>query len=97
MRQLLDGLLQLRVALPDNLIQLHSPHSRFLKLREWAACFDGFMLARVAYQKNAVIRMEPFNELVHLASGGERRFVEHIQSLLAGVRLLSSGKMTLKR
>src|ERR1700679_3616320 len=47
--QLLDSLLQLRVALPHNLIQLHRAHSRFLKLRKGAACFDGLMLARVAY------------------------------------------------
>ena len=57
-RQLLDGLLQLRVALPHDLIQLRRAHSRFLKLREGAACFDGLMLARVAYQQHAVIRME---------------------------------------
>jgi hypothetical protein len=29
----------------------------FLKLREGAACFDGLMLVRVAYQENAVIGM----------------------------------------
>ena len=59
-RQLLDGLLQLRVALPHDLFEPHRAHSRFLKLRERTARFDGLMLARVAYQQNAVIRMEPF-------------------------------------
>jgi hypothetical protein len=66
-RQLLDGFLQLWVALPHNLFQLYSPHSRFLKLREGAACLDGFMLARITYQQDAVIRMESGHELVHLA------------------------------
>ena len=47
--QLLNGLLQLRVALPHNLVQLHRAHSRFLKLREGTACLNCFMLARVAY------------------------------------------------
>jgi hypothetical protein len=54
-RQLLDGSFQLRVALAHDLLQPRRPHSRFLKLRKGAACFDGFMLARIAYQKNAVI------------------------------------------
>jgi len=65
--QLLDGLLQLRVALPHDLFQLHRAHSRFLKLRERATRFDGLVLARVTYQKDAVIRMESGHKLVHLA------------------------------
>jgi hypothetical protein len=55
------------------------------------------MLARIAYQKYAIIGMEPFYKLVHLARRGQRRFIEYIQSLLSGVRLLASGKVTLKR
>ena len=57
-RQLLDCLLQLRVALPDNLVQLRRPHTRFLKLRERPARFDSLMLPRIAYQQNAVIWVE---------------------------------------
>src|ERR1039457_7436095 len=48
-RKLLDGLLQLRIALPDNLLQLHCVPARVLELGKDAARLDGFMLAGVAY------------------------------------------------
>jgi hypothetical protein len=66
-RQLFDGSFQLRVALTHDLIELRRAHPSILKLREGTACFDGFMLARVAYQENAVIGMETGHELMHLA------------------------------
>jgi hypothetical protein len=96
-RQLLDCLLQLRIALPDNLVQLGCPHTGFLKLREGPARFDSLVLPYVADQKNAVTGSKPLDEFVHLAGGGERRFVEYIQPLLAGIGSLSLGKMMLKR
>lgn len=96
-RQLLDCLLQLGVALPDDLIQLGCPHTGFLKLCERAARFYSLVLSRVADQENAVIGSKPLYEFVHLASGGERRFVEYIQPLLAGIGPLPPGKTMLKR
>src|ERR1035441_4770504 len=36
-RKLLDGLFQIRIALPDNLLQLHRLHARVLELSEDAA------------------------------------------------------------
>ena len=53
--------------LTHDLIELRRAHPRFLKLRERATRLDGLVLARVAYQKDAVIRMESGYELVHLA------------------------------
>jgi hypothetical protein len=47
-RQLLDRYLQLRIALPDYLVQFRCPHTRFLKLRERPACFDRLMLPSIA-------------------------------------------------
>jgi len=44
-RKLLDGLFQFRIALPDNLLQLHRLHARVLELGKDAARLDGFMLA----------------------------------------------------
>src|ERR1035441_2809634 len=41
--------------------------------------------------------MKPFDELVHLARRGKRRLVEHIESFLACVWLLSPRKMALQR
>src|ERR1019366_6213215 len=96
-RQLLDGLLQFRVLLPHDLFEPHRSHSSFLKLRERTARFDRFMLPRVAHLQNPISRMKPFDELVHLARRGKRRLVEHIQSFLACVRLLSPRKMALQR
>jgi hypothetical protein len=77
-RKLLDYHLQLRIALPDDLVQFRCPHTRFLKLRKWATRFDSLMLSRIADQENAVVGSKPIYELVHLPGGGERRLVEHI-------------------
>jgi hypothetical protein len=68
-RQLLDRLLQLRVALPDDLVQFRCPHTGFLKLRERPARFDSLMLPRIADQKNAIIGSKPLDEFMHLAGG----------------------------
>src|SRR5208282_4875449 len=96
-RQLLNSSLQFRVLLSHALFEPHRPHPGFLKLRERPTCFDGLMLPRIAYQQNPISHMKPFHELVHLASRGERRLVEHIEPLLTGVRLLSPRKMALQR
>src|ERR1035437_5197582 len=45
--KLLDGLVQLRIALAYNLLQLPRLHARVLRLGEDAAGFNGFMLAGV--------------------------------------------------
>ncbi len=76
--QLFDCLLQVRVALPQNLAELHRHHAGFLKLCERTACLDRFVLPRVSYQKDTIIPMQVFDKLVHLPRGGERRFVDHI-------------------
>ena len=65
-RQLLNCLFQLRIALPHDLIELEGLHAGILQLREDAAGFDRFMLARVANQENAVVRMQAAHKLVHL-------------------------------
>src|ERR1035441_9313081 len=95
-RKLLDGLLQLRIALADNLLQLHRLHARVLELDKDAARLDGFILARVAYQQNAVVRMQAAHKLVHLLGGRKRTLVHHIEPVLARVRPLASGKMGLQ-
>jgi hypothetical protein len=73
--QLLNDLLQLWIALANDVIQCRRPHPRFLQLRERTARFDGFMLATISYQQHPIIPMETFDELVHLASRGKRRLV----------------------
>src|ERR1039457_4073952 len=95
-RKLLDGLFQLRIALPDNLLQFHRLHARVLELGENAAGFNGFMLAGVAYQQNAVVRMQAAYKLVHLFGGRKRTLVHHIEPVFARVRPLASGKMGLQ-
>src|ERR1035438_8460123 len=95
-RKLLDGLFQLRIALADNLLQLHRLHARVLELGEDAARLNGFMLAGVAYQQNAVVRMQAAHKLVHLFSGRKRTLVHHIEPELARVWPLASGKMGLQ-
>src|ERR1035441_1690444 len=95
-RKLLDGLFQLRIALADDLLQLHRLHARVLELSEDAARLDGFMLASVAYQQHAVVRMQAAHKLVHLFGGRQRTLVHHIEPELARVWPLASGKMGLQ-
>jgi hypothetical protein len=94
-RKLLDGLFQLWIALADNFLQLHRLHARILELGEDAARLDGFMLAGVAYQQNAVVRMQAAHKLVHLFGGRKRTLVHHIEPVFARVRPLALGKMGL--
>ena len=94
--QLLDGFLQLGIALAQNLIQPDSFHPRFPKLCKWSASFNGLVLPRVAHQQHAIAPMKALKEFIHLASRCERRFVEHIQPLLTRVRLFASCKRTLQ-
>src|SRR5271170_6530563 len=54
------------------------------------------MLAAISHQQHPIIPMETFDELVHLASRGKRRLIEHIQTLLASIGLHSFGKVTLE-
>jgi hypothetical protein len=95
-RKLLDGLFQLRVSLADNLLQLHRLHARVLELGKDAARLDGFMLASVAYQQNAVVRVQAAHKFVHLFGGRKRTFIHHIEPVFARVRPLALGKMGLQ-
>src|ERR1035438_5120147 len=95
-RKLLDGLFQLRIALPDNLLQFHRLHASVLELGEDAARLDGFMLAGAACQQNTVIRMQAAHKFVHLFGGRKRTLVHHIEPVFARVRPLATGKMGLQ-
>jgi hypothetical protein len=94
--QLLNDLLQLWVALQNNVIQRRRPHPRFLQLCERTAHFDGLMLATIPYQQHPIMPMETFDELVHLARGCKRRLVEHIQALFSFVWLHPFSKVMLE-
>jgi hypothetical protein len=94
---MLDCLLEVRVALSQNLAEFYGRHACFLKLRERSACLDGFVLPRVTNQENAIIPMQALDKLVNLPRGCERRLVDHIESLLAGVGLLAARKLPLQR
>src|ERR1700723_1093297 len=54
------------------------------------------MLARIAYEQNSVFRLKALDEFVHLSCGSERRFIEHVKSLLAGIRLFAPSQMPLQ-
>lgn len=95
--QMFDGLFEVRVALSQNLAQLHGRHASLLKLRERPVRLDGFVLPSVAYQENAIIPVQALDKLVNLPRGCKRRLVEHVQSLLAGVGLFAAGKVPLQR
>ena len=88
MRKLFYHLFQLWVFLAHDLIKLHRLHACFLKLSEDATCFDRFMLTCIANEQHAVIRVKSSQELVHLFCRCERRFIEYVQAVLAGIRPL---------
>src|ERR1700677_3443903 len=54
------------------------------------------MLAAVSYQQHTIIPMETLDELVHLARGGKRGLIEHIQALLSSLGLRPFRKVTLE-
>jgi hypothetical protein len=74
-----NNLLQIRVSLANDLVQLNRLHFRFLQLCKRAARLDSFVLSRVTDQQNAVIRVQALDEVVHLARGREGRLVQDIQ------------------
>jgi hypothetical protein len=54
------------------------------------------MLAGVAHQQNAVVRMQAPDKLVHLFGGRKRTLVHHIKPVLSRIHALASGKMRLQ-
>ncbi len=90
-RQHLNCLFQLRVTLPQDLIQLHRVHPGFLKLRKWTASLYGFMLTYIAHEQNSIIPMELRKELMHLPCGRQRRLIQHVKALLSCVWSLPFG------
>ena len=71
--------------------------TRILKLGKWPSGFYGFVLPVIAYQQDTVMRMKPFDEVMHLPSRCQRRFIEHIEPFLAGVWMFSTRQMLLQR
>ena len=94
-RKLLDHGFQFRVFLAHDLIEPDRLHACVLKLCEGPPGLHSLMLPPVAYEQHAVIRMEPVYEFMHLPGRCQRRFVEHIKALLAGVGLLPPRQMLL--
>ena len=73
--QLLDDLLQGRVVLPDDVVEMDGLHTGLLELLIGPPGLDGLMLAGVADQQHAVLRAETVEEVVHLSCsrGSTRR------------------------
>jgi hypothetical protein len=70
-RKLLHHLFQFWVFLPYDLFELHRLHASVLKLREGSPGFDCFVLPSITYQQDAVVRIKPFQKLVHLPGRSE--------------------------
>jgi hypothetical protein len=66
-----------------------------LKLGKRASGFNGFVLSAIPDQQDSIIRMQPLDELMQLPGGSERRLVEHMESFLTRVGLLSACQMFL--
>ncbi len=96
-RKLLDHLPQFRVFLAHDLFQPDRHHACILELRKWPPGLYSLMLPPVADQQDTIIGMEPVHEFMQLPGRCQRRFVEHIEPLLAGVGLLAARQMLLQR
>ena len=85
--QHLDSGFQLRVFLPNDLVELGGAHSGLLQLLEWAACFDSLMLAGVADQEYTVVRVKTRKKLAHLVGAGKARLIDEVEMplLLSGM------------
>jgi hypothetical protein len=67
--------------LPYDLFESDRHHASILKLRKRPARLDRFMLPAVANQEHAVGGTQPMEELVDLACGCQRRFIEYVETL----------------
>src|ERR1700730_5827188 len=75
-----DSLLQLRVTLAHDLIQLGRLHAMFLQLLEGPSGLYSLMLASVSDQHNAVFGIESTQEFSHLPGARERSFIDQVQT-----------------
>ena len=82
-RQLLDDGFERRILLPHDVVEPRRLDPRFLELLIGSAGVDGLVLTHIAHEQDAVVCVEPMQELVHLLRAGQTRFVEHVQPLLA--------------
>ena len=94
-RELLDGLFQCRVLLPNDFVKVRRVHSCFLKLLEWSPGLYSLVLSGVTHQNNPVLFLQPVYEFVDLPCAREARFVHNVQVSFRVVSL-RSGKMALQ-
>jgi hypothetical protein len=66
-RQLLNGQLQLRITLSNDLVECCRPHSGLLKLCEGPSCLDRLVLPSVSNKQHTVTPLQATEEFVHLA------------------------------
>ena len=95
--ELFDHLLQGRIVLSDNRVEMNGLHAGILELLEGPPGLDGLMLAGIADQEHPILRAETVQEVVHLSGARETRLVDHVQMLLSVVRGLASCEMSLQR
>lgn len=65
-------------------------------LGEDAASLDRLMLPGVTDQENVVVRVQAPQKLMHLLGEGQRTFVHDIETMVAGISLVATGKMFLQ-
>ena len=95
--ELFDDLLQGRIVLSDNRVEMNGLHAGILELLEGPSGLDGLMLAGITDQEHPILRAETVQEVVHLSGARETRLVDHVQMLLSVVRRLASCEMSLQR
>ena len=87
--KLLHDLLECRVLLANDFVQVCGSHSGLLQLVIGASGLDGFMLTHVAYEQHAVFGAESLQEFIDLSGAGQARFIDHVEMLVSGVGLRS--------
>ena len=66
-RELFDDLLQGRIVLSDDRVEMDGLHAGLLELLIRPSGLDGLMLADVADEQHAILRAETVQEVVHLS------------------------------
>jgi hypothetical protein len=93
----LDRLLQSRVFLSDDFVEMGRVKARFLELLERAAGFDTLMLAAVTHKEDPVSFLQPMQKLIHLPAARQTRLIDNVETFLTTLASIGLCQMMLKR
>src|SRR5437764_405041 len=79
LREVLSDLLELRIALTDDLVEMRGAHPGVLELLERTPGIDGLMLASVAHEQRAIPGIHFLEQLAGLLSADKAGFIDDVK------------------